>query len=393
MSFAAVGDVTNLTTDLFPVGPGSQVALQVIEARNSGGASDLYVQYAFLFYTASGAYISTSTYSNHGAGPVAQSASYGTAVLVPLNARSARAEITTWETGTHDASTYYILGSVASGVSTPFIEFLGDLTVDGGIYANAAHFTQLYLSGGMELRDTTGNSLLGLIFGSDTRLYRSSAGVLTDSGALVVTGDMTAATINGTAPGVFGLTLLSEATASAARSSLGLGTGYAEAALVNALAITPASVVASGNVQTGAYIIIDNAAGTTRDVHFTTATSTRWAWRCDATAEGGANAGSNFAVRCYDDTGTLLFTPLTIIRSTGVISMTKGLSVTSNINATATFSVAATQVVSTRKTGWTVATGTPSRATYATSTVGLATLAGVVMALETDLIAHGLIGA
>jgi hypothetical protein len=49
-------------------------------------------------------------------------------------------------------------------------------------------------------------------------------------------------------------------------------------------------------------------------------------------------------------------------------------------------------VVGQRQTGWTVATGTPSRATYATASVTLPTLAGVVMALEQDLIAHGLIG-
>lgn len=54
--------------------------------------------------------------------------------------------------------------------------------------------------------------------------------------------------------------------------------------------------------------------------------------------------------------------------------------------------VAGNQVVGPRATGWTVATGTPSRATFTTSGVSLATLAGVVMALEQDLIAHGLIG-
>lgn len=47
---------------------------------------------------------------------------------------------------------------------------------------------------------------------------------------------------------------------------------------------------------------------------------------------------------------------------------------------------------SVRKTGWTAPTGTPSRATYATSSVTLPTLAGVVMALIQDLESHGLIG-
>lgn len=50
------------------------------------------------------------------------------------------------------------------------------------------------------------------------------------------------------------------------------------------------------------------------------------------------------------------------------------------------------QVVGTRKTGWTAATGTATRTTYATSTVTLPQLAERVKALTDDLISHGLIG-
>lgn len=57
-----------------------------------------------------------------------------------------------------------------------------------------------------------------------------------------------------------------------------------------------------------------------------------------------------------------------------------------------TLTSGANQVVGARQTGWTVATGTPQRSTFTTSGVTLAQLAGVVMALEQDLIAHGLIG-
>jgi Pectate lyase superfamily protein len=47
---------------------------------------------------------------------------------------------------------------------------------------------------------------------------------------------------------------------------------------------------------------------------------------------------------------------------------------------------------STRATGWTAATGTPTRSTFATSTVTLPVLAEHVKALLDDLIAHGIIG-
>lgn len=54
---------------------------------------------------------------------------------------------------------------------------------------------------------------------------------------------------------------------------------------------------------------------------------------------------------------------------------------------------AGTQVVDTRKTGWTAATGTATRTSFATSTVTTAQLAERVKALIDDLISHGLIGA
>lgn len=52
-----------------------------------------------------------------------------------------------------------------------------------------------------------------------------------------------------------------------------------------------------------------------------------------------------------------------------------------------------TQVLGSRKTGWTAATGTPTRTTFDTATVTTAQLAERVKALLDDLTSHGLIGA
>lgn len=52
-----------------------------------------------------------------------------------------------------------------------------------------------------------------------------------------------------------------------------------------------------------------------------------------------------------------------------------------------------TQVMTTRRTGWTAATGTATRTSFATTTVTTAQLAERVKALIDDLITHGLIGA
>lgn len=55
--------------------------------------------------------------------------------------------------------------------------------------------------------------------------------------------------------------------------------------------------------------------------------------------------------------------------------------------------VAGTQVLTNRQTGWTAATGTATRTSFATSSVTLPNLAQAVKALIDDLLTHGLIGA
>jgi hypothetical protein len=57
------------------------------------------------------------------------------------------------------------------------------------------------------------------------------------------------------------------------------------------------------------------------------------------------------------------------------------------------YKVAGNQVTGARKTGWTAATGTPTRTSFATGSVTLPQLAERVKALIDDLISHGLIGA
>jgi hypothetical protein len=66
-----------------------------------------------------------------------------------------------------------------------------------------------------------------------------------------------------------------------------------------------------------------------------------------------------------------------------------------NIGVTAGngYFVGGTQVVAARRTGWSAATGTATRSSYATSTVTTAQLAERVKALIDDLIAHGALGA
>ena len=71
------------------------------------------------------------------------------------------------------------------------------------------------------------------------------------------------------------------------------------------------------------WIAVRSAAGFDRSIYFETGTASRWVLRTDSTAESGSNAGSNFQLRRYDDTGTYVDTPLTVDRATGIVTLTR----------------------------------------------------------------------
>jgi len=76
----------------------------------------------------------------------------------------------------------------------------------------------------------------------------------------------------------------------------------------------------------------------------------------------------------------------------GTSSPTVKLDVAGDINTSEAYGVDGVQVVANRRTGWTAATGTATRTSFATSTVTTEQLAERVKALIDDLANHGLIG-
>jgi hypothetical protein len=87
------------------------------------------------------------------------------------------------------------------------------------------------------------------------------------------------------------------------------------------LILLAAATVRAGT-QTGATsLTIDGGAGSTRDLDFMSAGSFRWVFRCDGTAEGGANAGSDFLISRRADAGGHLGYPLFIRRSDGQVGI------------------------------------------------------------------------
>lgn len=95
----------------------------------------------------------------------------------------------------------------------------------------------------------------------------------------------------------------------------------------------------------------------------------------------GVNGGTRIEFRLVPNGSASNGAALTL-RSAS-LNMASGVALLSNL----------VQVVSSRRTGWTAATGTPTRTAFDTATVTLPLLAERVKALLDDLIAHGLIGA
>jgi hypothetical protein len=79
-----------------------------------------------------------------------------------------------------------------------------------------------------------------------------------------------------------------------------------------------------GDGSGAAVVEIDGAAATARDLNFKSNDSGRWTFRCNATAEGGSDAGSDFEIQSRDDSGSLNFNAITIVRSSGVVKFVDG---------------------------------------------------------------------
>ena len=97
------------------------------------------------------------------------------------------------------------------------------------------------------------------------------------------------------------------------------------------LSISTGSVGIGTNTSTGLLnlfkpsdtvrLMINGDAGQFKIITFRTGGLQRFGLYVNNTAESGANAGSDFAIRAYSDAGTLLSTPLFIKRSTGNIGI------------------------------------------------------------------------
>lgn len=95
------------------------------------------------------------------------------------------------------------------------------------------------------------------------------------------------------------------------------------------------SVVLNTSPSFATDLTINGAAGSNRNVRFTTANALRWQIIGNNNAEAGANAGTNFAIARYDDAGAFLSQPFWITRSSGNVGInTTGPTATLDVNGT-----------------------------------------------------------
>ena len=93
-----------------------------------------------------------------------------------------------------------------------------------------------------------------------------------------------------------------------------------------AVTLNSATSIPNANLTIGSSTASDNwtyiaaAVSRWRGFVFQTAGSNRWALAADSSAESGSNAGTNFVLRAYDDTGNYLFDGLSISRANGAIT-------------------------------------------------------------------------
>jgi hypothetical protein len=106
---------------------------------------------------------------------------------------------------------------------------------------------------------------------------------------------------------------LSDAMTFIENGSIGIGT------------TAPVGLLHMYKAATNVRLAIDGDTGFNRLISYRTGALPRWGLYADNTAESGSNAGTNFAIRRYNDAGTFVAAPLSINRATGLTTISESL--------------------------------------------------------------------
>jgi hypothetical protein len=125
----------------------------------------------------------------------------------------------------------------------------------------------------------------------------------------------------GNASGVEGSGTINRLAKFTASSTIGNSQLFDDGTSVGLGTITPLGLLHLFKTAATTRLVMDSNAAQNRIISYRTNAVQRFGLYVNNTAESGANAGSDFAIRAYNDAGTLLSTPLFIKRSTGNVGI------------------------------------------------------------------------
>jgi hypothetical protein len=202
---------------------------------------------------------------------------------------------------TQDASNVAITGGTISGVT-----MTGGTVSGGSVSGNIAGHAALDLAIANNLSDVnnaaTARANIGANNASNLTTGTLSASLLPASG--VTPGTYTQVTVDGT-----GRVTIGSNTTTSQWTTTGSDISYSTGN------VGIGTVAGTQRLSVNGDVIIQGAAGSTRNLFYGTDTSKRWAILTNATAEGGSNAGSDLVISSYKDDGTALANVFSITRS------------------------------------------------------------------------------
>ena len=188
------------------------------------------------------------------------------------------------------------------------------------LYANAAAKLGVLATGTIRLYaygtgTKTGTPTFNLFVDANGNIIEGPGGVIDGSGTTNFVAKFTDANTIGNS------TIFDNGT------SVGIGT------------ITPIGLLDLFKSAAATRLVINGDAGQNKIITYRVGGLQRFGLYVNNTAESGANAGSNFAIRAYADAGTLLTTPLFIQRSSGNVGIGNNLAPTSTLDVTGTLAI------------------------------------------------------
>jgi hypothetical protein len=202
---------------------------------------------------------------------------------------------------TQNANNVAITGGTISGVT-----MTGGTVSGGSVSGDIAGHAALDLAIVNNLSDvanaTTARANLGANNASNLTTGTLGAGLLPASG-------VSAGTYNNVTVDIYGRVVSANNSGSSQWTTSGSDISYSTGN------VGIGTVAGTQRLSVNGDVIIQGAAGSTRNLFYGTDTSKRWAILTNATAEGGSNAGSDLVISSYKDDGTALANVFSITRS------------------------------------------------------------------------------